>query len=105
LVDGNDPGFGEGFARSQRIGAAVRRAWIETFDRDGAPGRQRDADTPPTRPPPARSVDSLEPYALDLNNVHPRPSRAFDRTGTLDDLRDGYRLMNDREVLNFQIAL
>jgi hypothetical protein len=32
------------------------------------------------------------------------PGRVFDRTGTLDDMREGYRLMNEREVLEFQIA-
>ena len=28
----------------------------------------------------------------------------FDRTGTLDEVSEGYRLMNDRDVLKFQIA-
>jgi hypothetical protein len=30
--------------------------------------------------------------------------RVFDRTGTLDEVSEGYRLMNDRDVLKFQIA-
>jgi threonine dehydrogenase-like Zn-dependent dehydrogenase len=32
------------------------------------------------------------------------PGRVFDRTGTLDGVPDGYRAMNEREVLKFQIA-
>jgi threonine dehydrogenase-like Zn-dependent dehydrogenase len=32
------------------------------------------------------------------------PSRVLDRTGTVDDVPDGYRAMNDREVLKFQIT-
>ena len=31
------------------------------------------------------------------------PGRVFDRTGSLEDVPDGYRAMNDREVLKFQI--
>jgi threonine dehydrogenase-like Zn-dependent dehydrogenase len=32
------------------------------------------------------------------------PGRVFDRTGMLDEVPDGYRAMNEREVLKFQIA-
>ena len=32
------------------------------------------------------------------------PGRVFDRTGSLDEVPDGYRAMNAREVLKFQIA-
>ena len=32
------------------------------------------------------------------------PGCVFDRTGTLDGVPEGYRLMNEREVLKFQIA-
>jgi hypothetical protein len=32
------------------------------------------------------------------------PGRVFDRTGTLDEVPAGYRGMNDRDVLKFQIA-
>jgi len=31
------------------------------------------------------------------------PGRVFDRTGSLDEVPEGYRLMNEREVLKFQI--
>ena len=31
------------------------------------------------------------------------PGRVFDRTGSIEDVPDGYRAMNDREVLKFQI--
>lgn len=33
------------------------------------------------------------------------PGRVFDRTGPLDEVPDGYRLMNEREVLKFQITV
>jgi threonine dehydrogenase-like Zn-dependent dehydrogenase len=33
------------------------------------------------------------------------PGRVFDRTGSLDEVPDGYRAMNEREVLKFQIEL
>jgi hypothetical protein len=32
------------------------------------------------------------------------PGRVFDRTGTLEEVPDGYRAMNDRDVLKFRIA-
>jgi threonine dehydrogenase-like Zn-dependent dehydrogenase len=32
------------------------------------------------------------------------PGRVFDRTGTLEDVPEGYRQMNEREVLKFQIT-
>ena len=31
------------------------------------------------------------------------PGRVFDRTGSIEDVPEGYRAMNDREVLKFQI--
>lgn len=31
--------------------------------------------------------------------------RVFDRIGSLDEVQDGYRAMNEREVLKFQIEL
>jgi threonine dehydrogenase-like Zn-dependent dehydrogenase len=31
------------------------------------------------------------------------PGRVFDRSGSIEDVPDGYRAMNDREVLKFQI--
>jgi len=33
-----------------------------------------------------------------------RRRRVFERTGTIEDVPDGYRAMNDRDVLKFQIA-
>jgi hypothetical protein len=32
------------------------------------------------------------------------PGRVFDRTGSIEGVADGYRAMNDREVLKFQIT-
>jgi threonine dehydrogenase-like Zn-dependent dehydrogenase len=53
-------------------------------------------------PAPVRAyIDELLPDVLEGRI---EPGRVFDRTGTLDDVPDGYRLMNDRDVLKFQIA-
>jgi threonine dehydrogenase-like Zn-dependent dehydrogenase len=53
-------------------------------------------------PAPARAyIEELLPDVLD-GRID--PGRVFDRTGPLDEVPDGYRLMNEREVLKFQIA-
>ena len=53
-------------------------------------------------PAPVRAyIDELLP---DVMEGRIEPGRVFDRTGTLDEVPDGYRAMNDREVLKFQIA-
>ena len=53
-------------------------------------------------PAPVRAyIDELLPDVLDGRI---EPGRVFDRTGPLDEVPDGYRLMNDREVLKFQIV-
>lgn len=53
-------------------------------------------------PAPARAyIEELLPDVLDGRI---QPGRVFDRTGPLDEVPDGYRLMNEREVLKFQIA-
>jgi threonine dehydrogenase-like Zn-dependent dehydrogenase len=33
------------------------------------------------------------------------PGRVFDRVGSLDDVPDGYRAMNDREAIKVMIEL
>jgi threonine dehydrogenase-like Zn-dependent dehydrogenase len=54
-------------------------------------------------PAPVRAyIDELLPDVLEGRI---EPGRVFDQTGTLDEVPDGYRAMNDREVLKFQIAL
>jgi threonine dehydrogenase-like Zn-dependent dehydrogenase len=54
-------------------------------------------------PAPVRAyIDELLPDVLEGRI---EPGRVFDHTGTLDEVPDGYRPMNDREVLKFQIAL
>ena len=54
-------------------------------------------------PAPVRAyIDELLPDVL-AGRIE--PGRVFDRTGTLADVPDGYRAMNDRDVLKFQIAL
>jgi threonine dehydrogenase-like Zn-dependent dehydrogenase len=53
-------------------------------------------------PAPVRAyIDELLPDVLEGRI---EPGRVFDQTGTLDEVPDGYRAMNDREVLKFQIA-
>jgi len=53
-------------------------------------------------PAPARAyIEELLPDVLDGRI---EPGRVFDRTGPLDEAPDGYRLMNEREVLKFQIV-
>jgi threonine dehydrogenase-like Zn-dependent dehydrogenase len=53
-------------------------------------------------PAPARAyIDELLPDVLEGRI---EPGRVFDRTGILDEVADGYRAMNDREVLKFQIT-
>ena len=54
-------------------------------------------------PAPVRAyIDELLPDVLEGRI---QPGRVFDQTGTLEEVPDGYRAMNDREVLKFQIAL
>jgi threonine dehydrogenase-like Zn-dependent dehydrogenase len=54
-------------------------------------------------PAPVRAyIDELLPDVL-AGRI--QPGRVFDRTGTLADVPEGYRAMNDRDVLKFQIAL
>ena len=52
------------------------------------------------RTPCRAFIDKLLPDVLEGRI---EPGRVFDRTGTLDDVPDGYRAMNEREVLKFQI--
>src|SRR4029077_17462307 len=71
-------------------------------------------DTPPTGiafwknasmaggPAPVRAY--IEELLPDVLEGRIEPGRVFDRTGTLDQVPDGYRLMNDRDVLKFQIS-
>ena len=52
-------------------------------------------------PAPVRAyIDELLPDVLEGRI---EPGRVFDRTGALDEVPDGYRAMNDRETLKFQI--
>jgi threonine dehydrogenase-like Zn-dependent dehydrogenase len=53
-------------------------------------------------PAPVRAyIDELLPDVLE---GWIEPGRVFDRSGTLDEVPDGYRAMNDRDALKFQIA-
>jgi threonine dehydrogenase-like Zn-dependent dehydrogenase len=52
-------------------------------------------------PAPARAyIGELLPEVLEGRI---EPGRVFDRTGSLDEVPEGYRLMNEREVLKFLI--
>jgi hypothetical protein len=54
-------------------------------------------------PAPARAyIDELLPDVLEGRI---EPGRVFDRAGTLDDVPDGYRAMNEREAIKFLIEL
>jgi threonine dehydrogenase-like Zn-dependent dehydrogenase len=52
-------------------------------------------------PAPVRAY--IEELLPDVLEGRIEPGRVFDRTGTLDEVPEGYRLMNEREVLKFQI--
>jgi hypothetical protein len=54
-------------------------------------------------PAPVRAY--IEELLPDVLAGRIQPGRVFDRTGTLAEVPDGYRAMNDRDVLKFQIAL
>ena len=54
-------------------------------------------------PAPVRAY--IEDLLPDVLEGRIEPGRVFDRTGSLDEVPEGYRAMNDREVLKFQIAL
>jgi threonine dehydrogenase-like Zn-dependent dehydrogenase len=52
-------------------------------------------------PAPVRAY--IEELLPDILEGRIEPGRVFDRVGTLDEVPDGYRAMNEREVLKFQI--
>lgn len=52
-------------------------------------------------PAPVRAY--IEELLPDVLEGRIEPGRVFDRTGSIEDIPDGYRAMNDREVLKFQI--
>src|SRR5207248_2694301 len=51
-------------------------------------------------PAPVRGY--IEELLPDVLEGRIEPGRVFDGTGTLDQVPDGYRLMDEREVLKFQ---
>jgi threonine dehydrogenase-like Zn-dependent dehydrogenase len=46
----------------------------------------------------------IDELLADVLQGHIQPGGVFDRTGTIDEVPDGYRAMNDRKVLKVQIA-
>ena len=53
-------------------------------------------------PAPVRAY--IEELLPDVLEGRIEPGRVFDRTGSIEDVPAGYRAMNDREVLKFQIT-
>jgi hypothetical protein len=53
---------------------------------------------------PAPVCAYIEELLPDVLEGRIEPGRVFDRTGSIEDVPDGYRAMNDREVLKFQIT-
>ncbi len=53
-------------------------------------------------PAPVRAY--IEELLPDVLEGRIEPGRVFDRTGSIEDVPDGYRAMNEREVLKFQIT-
>jgi threonine dehydrogenase-like Zn-dependent dehydrogenase len=47
----------------------------------------------------------IEELLPDVLEGRIQPGRVFDRIGSLDEVPQGYRLMNAREVLKFEIEL
>jgi threonine dehydrogenase-like Zn-dependent dehydrogenase len=54
-------------------------------------------------PGPARAY--MEELLPDVLDGRIEPGRVFDRVGSLDDVPDGYRAMNDREAIKVMIEL
>jgi threonine dehydrogenase-like Zn-dependent dehydrogenase len=54
-------------------------------------------------PAPARAY--IEDLLPDVLEGRIEPGRVFDRVGTLDEVPDGYRAMNERETIKFMIEL
>jgi threonine dehydrogenase-like Zn-dependent dehydrogenase len=54
-------------------------------------------------PAPVRAY--IEELLPDVLEGRIQPGRVFDRIGSLDEVPEGYRLMNAREVLKFEIEL
>lgn len=54
-------------------------------------------------PAPVRAY--IEELLPDVLEGRIEPGRVFDRTGSLDEVPDGYRAMNEREILKFQLEL
>jgi hypothetical protein len=85
-----------------RAGGAVGRVGVPQHDR--IPTTMQafyDNVTIGGGPAPVRAY--IEELLPDVLEGRIEPGRVFDRSGSLDDVPEGYRLMNEREVLKFQI--
>jgi len=81
----------EQISEESRVDDVDLRGWSP---RAGSRAGGRDA-------PVRAHVEELLPDVLEGRI---EPGRVFDRTGSIGDVPDGYRAMNDREVLKFQIT-
>jgi threonine dehydrogenase-like Zn-dependent dehydrogenase len=85
-----------------RPGGAIGRVGIPEHDTTPTTiGFWKNASTAGGPAPVRAYIDELLPDVLEGRI---EPGRVFDRTGTLDEVPDAYRAMNDRDVLKFQIA-
>jgi threonine dehydrogenase-like Zn-dependent dehydrogenase len=83
-------------------GAVGRVGGAQTRDDDHRSRVLEDRDTGGGPAPVRAYIEELLPDVLEARID---PGRVFDRTGSLDEVPDGYRAMNEREVLKFQIEL
>ena len=65
--------------------------------------RSNPSTSPVSGPAPVRAY--IEDLLPDVLEGRIEPGRVFDRVGSIEDVPDGYRAMNDRDVLKFQIKL
>ena len=97
-------GFGPAADRQEMISlirAAVERG-VSFFDTAEAYGPYTNEELVGEALAPVRAY--LEELLPDVLEGRIEPGRVFDRTGPLDEVPDGYRLMNERDVLKFQIV-
>ena len=88
---------------SARAGGAVGRVGVPQEDAipDGTATFFRNVSIA-GGPAPARAY--IEELMPDVLEGRIEPGRVFDRTGSLDDVPDGYRAMNDREALKVMVT-
>ncbi len=101
------PRAGRSTPRSQiaRPGGAVGRVGVPAARQRSRDRRRVLEERRPSRGGPAPVRAYIEELLPDVLEGRIEPGRVFDRAGSLDGVPDGYRAMNEREVLKFQIEL